>query len=73
MSEYTPTEEEVRGVYEDRVPFSMVDPGGEFDRFIARIKADAWEEGLGAGCDRWMDSREFGDPPVNPYRQEDER
>lgn len=30
--------------------------------------ADAWDEGLSAGCDRWCDSREFGDPPVNPYR-----
>lgn len=30
--------------------------------------AEAWEKGLSAGCDRWCDSREFGDPPVNPYR-----
>ena len=29
-----------------------------------------WDEGLSAGCDRWCDSREFGDPPANPYRQE---
>lgn len=32
--------------------------------------ADAWDEGLSAGQDRWSDSREFGDPPVNPYREE---
>lgn len=29
----------------------------------------AWDEGLSAGQDRWLDSREFGDPPVNPYRR----
>ena len=31
------------------------------------VAAKAWDEGLGAGRDRWMDHREFGDPPVNPY------
>lgn len=38
---------------------------------VAELKAkiaDAWDEGLSAGCDRWADSREFGDPPINPYR-----
>lgn len=43
-SDYTPDEEEVRDIYESRVPHSMVDPGGEFDRFLAKIKADAWDE-----------------------------
>jgi hypothetical protein len=28
-----------------------------------------WDEGLDAGRDRWMDAREFGDPPVNPHRR----
>ena len=37
----------------------------EHDRVIAE---KAWEEGLDAGRDRWMDSREFGDKPVNPHR-----
>lgn len=36
-----------------------------------QIKADAWDEGLEAGRDRWADSREFGDPPVNPYREKE--
>lgn len=31
--------------------------------------AGAWDEGLDAGRDRWMGAREFGDPPVNPYRE----
>ena len=30
----------------------------------------AWDEGLDAGRDRWMDVREFGDPPSNPYKTE---
>lgn len=30
--------------------------------------ADAWEAGLDAGAARWMDEREFGDEPVNPWR-----
>lgn len=34
---------------------------------IVPMLAWAWGEGLDAGQDRWMDSREFGDPPVNPY------
>lgn len=41
------------------------------DAEVAELKAkiaDAWDEGLSAGCDRWADSREFGDPPINPYR-----
>lgn len=40
------------------------------DRLLA-ARADAWDEGLDAGRDRWMDAREFGGPPVNPYRSEE--
>lgn len=40
------------------------------DRAATRdVEAEAWDEGLMAGQDRWMDAREFGDPPVNPYRE----
>ena len=42
-------------------------PSTEVAELKAKI-ADAWDEGLSAGCDRWADSREFGDPPINPYR-----
>lgn len=45
----------------------------EFDRMLERERAAAWEEGLDAGADRWMDSREFGDKPVNPYETEANR
>lgn len=30
--------------------------------------AEKWNEGLDAGRDRWMDHREFGEKPMNPYR-----
>ena len=35
---------------------------------VAAAKAEGWDEGLGSGRDRWLDSREFGSVPVNPYR-----
>lgn len=38
-----------------------------FDAWKAEIRSEAWAEGLSAGADRWMDAREFGEPPVNPY------
>jgi len=37
-------------------------------RWLQAAQAEAWEEGLGAGSDRWCDGREFGDAPVNPYK-----
>lgn len=47
-------------------------PGAWVSERFAELKsewqAEAWDEGLDAGQDRWMDSREFGDAPVNPYR-----
>lgn len=76
MSNYTPDEEQVREQYTREQPpqvGTVAEKHAEFDRFIAKVKADAWDEGLDEGRDRWMDSREFGDPPVNPYRQEGER
>lgn len=35
------------------------------------IRAEAWDEGLDAGRARWADFREFGESPVNPYREDD--
>lgn len=37
---------------------------------VTAAKAEGWDEGLGSGRDRWLDSREFGSVPVNPYRTE---
>ena len=66
MSDYTPDEQEVRDIYESRVPHSMVDPGGEFDRFIARIKADAWDE-----CARSAGDMASPLMDQNPYRRDE--
>lgn len=84
MSDYVPDDQAVREAYRfhvrtidnakyaksGRAPMTDEEIRAEFDRFLAKVKADAWLEGLGAGADRWMDHREFGDPPVNPYRIE---
>ena len=52
----------------NRAPARVVQKAG-IDAVVAAAKAEAWDEGLGSGRDRWMDSREFGDTPVNPYRR----
>jgi len=72
MTEYMPTTETVReAAMSDG--FAGIEPE-DFDRWLTAhdslVRAEAWDEGLSAGADRWMDSREFGDPPVNPYRIE---
>ena len=75
MSDYTPTEEEVREAFaEYTVDESQHAPWrceeirqerrAEFDRFIASVKAEAFEEGADAG---WSD---FPEESVNPYRIE---
>ena len=51
MSDYTPTPEEAR------VTYAWADRGGgpepemeaEFDRMLAKVRADAWREGVNAG------------------------
>ena len=42
---------EVRDIYIDRAPHSTRDDGAaaEFDNWLAKIKADAWDEGRSAG------------------------
>ena len=64
MGEYTPTVEAFRGVYGQMcAAWCRDDALAEFDRFIARIKAEAWDEGFRA-------SRNGHSPYVNPYREE---
>ena len=71
---YTPTTKEVREVYRgclvqtDTNIYSFVDEAqadAEFDRWLAEVKAQAWEEGYETGS-----VRSYGDSPNNPYRQE---
>lgn len=83
MSEYIPTTEEVRDVYQSRLIqtgtniFALIDEeqaDAEFDRWLAGVKAEAWEEGFDAGerdvheheLTHWDDS----DCIQNPYRGE---
>lgn len=40
--------------------------GSEFDAFITKIKADAWNEGEKAG--HWNTTERMGGPMNNPYR-----
>jgi hypothetical protein len=56
VSDYTPTTEEVRS-YSNYIP-------EEFDRWLAEVKAKAWEEGYNA---KWAETW-FED---NPYRKGD--
>ena len=48
MSEYIPTTEEVRNRYLSEV---FPEDEAEFDRWLAQIKAEAWDEGFDAGVD----------------------
>ena len=65
--DYMSPPEEVRERERDAFIAGRVSRDAEVAELKAKI-ADAWDEGLSAGCDRWADSREFGDPPINPYR-----
>ena len=65
MSDYTPTVEAFRGAYGQMYSeWRRDDALAEFDRLIARIKAEAWDEGYAAG----QTDDEF--EAANPYREE---
>jgi hypothetical protein len=79
MSEYTPTTAQVRGEYaEDIVPIGVAE--AEFDRWLAKVKAEAWDEARSAppqylgpdnghswDCMGWEDCH--CDTYPNPYRE----
>ncbi len=74
---YTPTTEEVRGAYEGQLikvgnnAYQLLDEAhakSEFDRWLAEVKAEAWEEGWSTGRDVWTD-RQATAEDMNPYRQ----
>lgn len=58
MTDYTPTTEEVRGLYSMGNPEEIF----EFDRWLAEVKAQAWQDG-------WYAK----DTDVNPYREYDSK
>lgn len=73
MSDYTPSELEVRLAYGFQRPSES---DAEFDRFIASVKAEAWEEGQIVGVARAYIGRYdqfdtgslmFRDCPKNPH------
>jgi hypothetical protein len=64
MSEYTPTTAQIKEKYvEDTIPIDIAEV--EFDRWLAGVKAKAWDQGGVAGYDAGR-----GIPSVvNPYRK----
>jgi len=70
VSDYTPTTEEVRNAVwllkHLDTPLAFPDEAG-FDRWLAEVKAQAWEEGYTQGNND-MYNGDFQTP--NPYRQE---
>ena len=86
QSAYIPTTEEVRGAYEGQLikvgnnAYQLLDEAhakAEFDRWLAEVKADAWEEGQLAlleymGVPLYPskgDEPRNPKQPRNPYRQ----
>lgn len=74
MSDYTPTTEEVRAGY-STATYDDAKAETEFDRWLAEIKAQAWQEGIEA-FDVAI-TKDVDDPwsqlPDNPYRQGETR
>lgn len=81
MSDYVPDEYTAKQMYvlQRQSMHNHISPdyGAEFDRFIAKVKADAWDEGLQVGWEEcqnpgpfvndWWDSK-----APNPHRIEGE-
>lgn len=66
---YTPDEFNVRMVWGTTGIGPDDDLNAEFDRFIAKVKAEAWDEGYGAGelCGLTAEQPDHA-CPINPYR-----
>ena len=62
MSDYTPTSEDIRYSY---ATDKRDEPG--FDRWLAEVKAQAWEEGFRDGDRDWLPGDEL--LLSNPYRK----
>ena len=72
MSDDLPTVETFRGVYGQMcAEWCRDDALAEFDRFIARIKAEAWDEGAAKGSEVGADAIILNPMHTNPYRKED--
>lgn len=74
MSDYTPDEEQVREQYTREQPpkiGSVAEKHAEFDRFIASVRAEAWDEGREAfeAAHRWDNAEPWQHLADNPYRE----
>jgi len=66
MADYTPTTEEIRSQYLWLGGMDGELGEEQFDRWLAEVKAQAWEEGQDAELERPADEP----PRSNPYRGE---
>lgn len=74
---YTPDEYTAKQMYvlQRQSMHNHISPdyGAEFDAFISKIKADAWDEGYETGCSSpygtATPSGKSYDPEPNPYRE----
>ena len=65
MDDYTPSTEDVRESYTYfRGTIPTVEHAAEFDRWLLRVQAAAWEVGAGAG---YVDALLGQEPLRNPY------
>lgn len=71
---YTPSLEVVKVAYKRRKPGSAYiigvpnsDPDAEFDRFLQKVRADAWGEGYRAGYEHGDPMGDTDFPPANPH------
>lgn len=78
---YTPSTDEARVAYRgnaSELGTSTEEAGAEFDRWLASVKAEAWDEGHDAGWAGCEDFAQHGSVPsgihqseaINPYREE---
>ena len=65
MTDYTPTTEEVRSYFMG----SSFSRGEQFDRWLAEVKAQAWEEGYFEDHNMTPSARRIMNKMLNPYRQ----
>lgn len=67
MSDYTPTTEEVRTAW-----YQLTINVDSFDRWLAQVKAEAWDEGSVHGARKCLFAADLEPCPHNPYREETE-
>lgn len=70
MTDYTPTTEQIFESYEVR--YGSFNAKNDFDRWLASVKAEAWDEGWDAGLQHWWYGLSMHGEfrTDNPYRAE---